>query len=64
MYKGYQNILKEKNREYNNIFKIPCLTKCKKCNNYNNVPYSPAQYNIYHCAFCGTPNYIISQKRT
>lgn len=59
MYKGYKNQLKYKNPEYNKIFQIPALTKCKKCQMHNAIPYSPAHLNTYYCAFCGTPNYII-----
>lgn len=54
MYKGYKNIIKDKNTE-NNLK----LTKCSKCNKYNTIVYSPAYNNVIQCYFCGNPCYII-----
>jgi hypothetical protein len=59
MYKGYKNQLKYKNPDYNKIIQFPSMCKCKKCQQYNPIPYSPAQLNTYFCIHCGTPNYIL-----
>ena len=59
MYKGYKNMLKYKNSNYDKINRFPSMSKCIKCKQYNPVPYSPAQLNTYFCCYCGTPNYIL-----
>ena len=61
MYKGYRNLLLEKN-ETNNIVKTsPFINKCKKCNKLNPTLQSPARNNIQKCLFCGNPFYIIKE---
>ena len=58
MYKGYKNIIKDKNPE-NNLK----LSKCSKCNKYNTVIYSPnINNNVIQCYFCGNPCYIIKDR--
>jgi hypothetical protein len=62
MYKGYRNKLYYKNPENNKINNFPTMRKCIKCQKYSPATHSPAFNNIFYCIYCGTPNYIITNK--
>ena len=45
---------------YSTINKLACISRCKKCNRYNNIPEKEKEKEktictIHFCLFCGNP---------
>jgi hypothetical protein len=58
MYKGYRNLLLEKNTTNKNLNTLHHIIKCKKCRKINYYLHSKL---TQFCSFCGNPLKILNK---